>query len=175
MTGDEKKTIVNKQYEQDELKALQLLGPIHSESAAFIEKLQLPKEDITTVLSVLRAKHDGQINLIGILNETRFKTHFHGFLVPTSCRSKHYSGICGKEDTFAHLLDCYGLRRKLVKGSAAMDFLIEMARRTVTSEPGKAAPTYVISKKKSDEQSVKLGCSFAMESGWLVNGLLWRK
>ena len=65
--------------------------------------------------------------------------------MPTACQNKKYGRKCKKEDNFDHLVDCYGLRDRMAKGVNAIDFLLEMAKRTVTDQPGMAAPTYVIS------------------------------
>ena len=143
-TKEEINTAIHKQYEQDELKAIQLLETTGSESANVITKLQLTREIVITALSALRDAHEEQVNLVSILSGARFKHHFHGVLVPTCCPNVYYGRRCNKEDNFEHLLDCYKLRERLKTGPEAVNFLVTMAQRTATKEPGKPTPMYVM-------------------------------
>ena len=77
LTREEIKATVNRQCEQDEMRVMQLLGSIRSESAVIIKRLQLSGEIVITSMSILRDMHAEQINLISILSGTRFKFHFH--------------------------------------------------------------------------------------------------
>ena len=145
VTRNEIKGTVGKQIEQDELKVIKLLESIHSESAGIIEQLQLTKEIVIAALSVLREKHEAQINLISILTGTRFKYHFHGVVVPTFGPNRQYGRTYGEEDGFKHMSHCYGLEAQVRQGPEAIDFLAKLARQTVTKEPSRPTPMYITS------------------------------
>ena len=146
LSRDEIKATINKQYEQDGRKVLQLLDSVGSESAGILEKLQITRGIAITALSILRDKREGQVKLLSISRRTRFKFHFHGVLVSTMCPNTHYGMPCGRGDSFEHLLACYNLRNEGKQGSDAIDFLVKLARVTVASGQGSPAPTYVIAR-----------------------------
>ena len=94
-------------------------------------------------LALLKDNHKAQVNLISIICGTRFKYHFHSVLVPTRCPNDYYGKPCGKMDSFEHLLTCYGLRKRNREGPAIVEFLVLMATRALTKNPGKPMPMYV--------------------------------
>ena len=143
LTMEEVTTAVMKQYERDELQALQLLESLNSESAEIITKLSLTREAIKLALMVLKDNHKAQINLMNIICGTRFKYHFHGVLVPTRCPNKYHGRKCNETDSLEHLLRCYGLQKIDREGPMIVEFLTIMATRTITEEPGKPAPMYI--------------------------------
>ena len=100
-------------------------------SAAIILKLDSTREIINEALSKLRLRHREQVNLLSILCGTRYKYYHKGTLLPTWCPNKHNGQICGRTDTFEHMLLCYNLRQQMATGPDAISFLVKMAKRTL--------------------------------------------
>ena len=136
--------MIKQKREEDELFVLRELAVLGSESAKIIIELQLTREIVAAAMAVLQRKRDLQVTLISILGATRFKRAFHGVLVPTRCPHFRHGVLCGREDSFSHLIDCYNLRGGLKKGAESIDFLVSMARKTVTDTPGRSIPLYVL-------------------------------
>ena len=106
-------------------------------------------------MSMLRRERAAQVTLISILGGARFKYHFHGALVPTSCPRMRGGNRCGAEDSYEHLLRCYGLRRRERVGADALDFLVLMARKTSPSVPGMVNPMFVARGPTADAHPVQ--------------------
>ena len=144
LSKEEMKQMIKQKHEEDELFVLRELAVLGSESAKIIIELQLTREIVAAAMAVLQRKRELQVTLISILGATRFKRAFHGVLVPASCPHFRHGVLCGREDSFSHLLDCYNLRSGIKKGAESIDFLVEMAKKTVTTSPGRSVPLYVL-------------------------------
>ena len=143
LTKMEVKDLIATQQREDELLAIRQLGELDSVSAAVILKLNLTREIIASALSRLRMRHEEQVNLLSILCGTRFKYYFQGMLVPTWCPNTFRGEVCAKNDSFNHLVHCYGLRKHLKTGPDAIDFLVMMAKRTKPPNPRRPRPRYI--------------------------------
>ena len=102
------------------------------------------REEVAAALAVLQSDHAAQVNLLSILGGARFKYAIHGVLVPTRCPNKKYGRQCNREDSYEHLLRCYALSTEERPGIAAVDFLVTLAKRTKTRQPGVPTPMYGI-------------------------------
>ena len=141
---EELKDMLKKQQKADETDILRMLATMESESAEIITRLSLTREVVAAALAVLQSDHAAQVNLLSILGGTRFKYAIHGVLVPTRCPNKRYGRQCDQEDSYEHLLRCYALSTEERPGVAAVDFLVTMAKRTKTRQPGVPTPMYGI-------------------------------
>ena len=141
---DELKEVLKKQQKEDEANVLRTLTTVDSESAEIITRLELTREIVGAVLAALQSDHAAQVNLLSVLGGTRFKYAIHGVLVPTKCPNRRYGRRCDREDSYLHLLQCYSLSTEERPGVAAIDFLIKLARRTKTRQPGVPTPMYGI-------------------------------
>ena len=128
LTKDEIKGLLNA---WQEILGIRTLRELQSVSASIITALGLTREVVKCALSILRRRHDAQVNLIGVLCATRFKAMFQGVVIPTFCPNTYRGGSCNAEDTFAHMLTCYNLKYEGQKGLEALDFLLEMAKRAI--------------------------------------------
>ena len=144
LTKEELKEVVRRQWERDEILALRQLAELGSFSAGIITHLELTREIIHSAMSMLSRDRAAQVTLLSILGATRFKTFFHGVLVPTRCPHVLGGEVCGTEDSYEHLLRCHGLRIHERKGADSLDFLVMMARRAVPAIPGTVMPMYVV-------------------------------
>ena len=143
LTKQELKRVVRRQWENDEILAIRQLAEVGSVSAGILTRLQITREIVHLTMSMLRRERAAQVTLISILGGTRFKHHFHGVLVPTRCPKLRNGRRCGSEDSYEHLLRCYGLRRYERTGPDALDFLVLMARKAIPPVPGMVDPMYV--------------------------------
>ena len=123
--------------------SIRQLAELGSESGKIITRLQLTREIVYMAMSVLRNERAAQVTLMSILGATRFKTFFHGVLVPTRCPRLLRHRACGLEDSYVHLLQCYRIQRLERKGAEPLDFLVEMARRAAPARPGTVRPMFV--------------------------------
>lgn len=144
LSKQELKVLVRQQYEADELLVLRELAVLGSESARIITSLELTREIVQVTMTLLRHRRDAQVTLASVLGGTRFKHAIHGVLVPTRCPHSRYGAVCGREDSFEHLLDCYNLRSQLRKGVEAIDFLVKLAKTVISATPGRSVPLYVL-------------------------------
>ena len=144
LSKGETKEMIKQKHEEDELFILRELAVLGSESAKILIELQLTREIVAAATSVLQGKREHQVTLISILGATRFKRAYHGVLVPTRCPHFRHGVLCGREDSFSHLLDCNNLRNGIRRGTESVDFLVKMARKTVTASPGRSIPLYVL-------------------------------
>ena len=119
------------------------LGELDSVSAAVILKLNLTREIIASALPRLRMGHEEQVNLISILCGTRFKYYSQGMLVLTWCPNTFRGEVCARNDSFNHLVNCYGLKQHLKTGPDAAGFLALMAKRTKPPNPRRPRPRYI--------------------------------
>ena len=143
LTKRELKQVVRLQWEGDEILAIRQLAEVGSVSAGILTRLQLTREIAHMTMSMLRKERAAQVTLLSILGGTRFKHPFHGVLVPTMCPRMRNGNRCGAEDSYEHLLRCYGLRRRERMGVDALDFLVLTARKAIPPVPGMVNPMYV--------------------------------
>ena len=127
------KDIVKQRYEADELLILRELAALGSHLAKIKIELRLTREIVAAAMAILRYNGKAWATLASILGETRFKRALHGKLLATRCPHFRNGKFRGGEDSFAHLVGCYNLRGKLRRGMGAIDFPIEMARKTIDS------------------------------------------
>ena len=118
--------LLKQQQQENEHHAIRLLGELDSVSAAIKLRLKLPRPIIKEALSKPRRRHSVQINLLGILRGARYKNYYKGTLLPTWCPNMYHIQVCGRTDTFNHMLA--NLRSQLAKGPAAIDFLEKKAK-----------------------------------------------
>ena len=144
LSKEETKDMIRHRHEEDELFVLRELSVLGSESAKIIIELELTREIVAAAMATLKYKRALQVTLASVLGATRFKRAFHGVLVPTRCPHFRHGVLCGREDSFAHLLDCYNLRGRMKRGVESVDFLVEMAKKVVTTSPGRSVPLYVL-------------------------------
>ena len=137
------KALLKTQYETDELKALDLLKELGSDSAGVITGLQLTREIVSIAIAELKHDHRAQINLLRILSGVRFKYAAYGTLVPIQCPNSFYGRQCRKEDSYEHMLACYGLDALAQKGPLAIPFLTKMAKRTKPGPYYKSQPMFI--------------------------------
>ena len=129
-----KKGALNR-YEEDEAKAVQMLGSLGSEACRIHKVLGLDREIICAVLKDLTGNRSAQVTLCSIIFATRFKFYdkkVSGVLYPTVCRSYERGCI----ETFEHLRDCLGLRYIPKHAEFPRDYLMELAVRANISNPG---------------------------------------
>ena len=131
-------------HEEDELLIIRELAVLGSESAKIIVELRLTRDVIAAATSALQRKGELQVTLASILGATRFKRAFHGVLAPTRCPHFRHGVLCGREDSFSRVLDCYNLRSRIKRGAEPTDFLVEMAKKTVSTFLGRSVPLYVL-------------------------------
>ena len=144
LSKEETKEMIRHKHEEDGLFILRELAVLGSESAKIIVELQLTREIVAAATTGLQGKREHQVTLISILGATRFKRAYHGVLAPTRCPHFRHGVLCVREDSFSHHIDCYNLRGGLKKGVESIDFLVRMARKTVTDTPGRSIPLYVL-------------------------------
>ena len=143
LTKDELKGVIREQWERDEYNTLRQLSEAFSVSADVITRLELTREIVQMAMARLRRKRAAQETLMSILGATRFKTFFHGVLVPTRCPNYRRGRLCGAEDSYEHLTWCYKLREMERKGIESLDFLVVMAKRAIPPVPGTVQTRYV--------------------------------
>ena len=135
------KAVIRSHFQQDERRALDLLGDLDSESASIIAFLDLSREAISEAMDRLKDQRNQQVTLLTILSATRFRILTKEGLVPTQCPR---SG-CGKKDSFWHLLECYGLQTSVENGPHVVPFLLYLAQKipaVVTPIPWGDPKTY---------------------------------
>ena len=122
--------------------------------STIITRLELTREIVGMAMSALRRERAAQVTLLSILGATRFKTYFHGVLIPTRCPHTWGRVACGQEDTYQHLLACYKIQHLERKGAESIDFLIKMARTARPARPGTAEPRFVVRERRQGERTV---------------------
>ena len=135
--------MIVERHKKDELVILKILATLESESTAILTNLEISREMVKAALSELRESHPEQISLLNILNGTRFKYPYQGILLPTKCQNSTEGGECGREDSFEHMLTCYGLQRPPKGSPENIDFLVSMARGTMFPRLGGPKPMYL--------------------------------
>ena len=143
-TKEEVKDLIKNKQNRDELMVIRILATLSSESTNTITNLEISREMVKTALAGLRDNHKAQINLLNILSGTRFKYPFHGVLVPTCCQNIVGERECGAEDSFEHMMQCYSICVPTKKGPEYIDFMVNLAVKTLHAGPGGPKPMFII-------------------------------
>ena len=123
--------------EQDELRAIQSLADLGSQSAALTIRLGLTRSIIKEVYKQLEQDRQAQVNLTEILSAARFRYAFEGNFLPVRCPRCKIARDC-----FDHMTQCYPLKQKEAHDEAAIEFLAELATKTKTSPVGLKYPIF---------------------------------
>ena len=157
LTKPEIKKVIRTQWEKDEQLVLRQLSELGSVSSEIITRLELTREIVGLAMSALRRERAAQVTLLSILGATRFKTYFHGVLIPTRCPHTWGRVACGQEDTYQHLLICYKIQHLERKGAESLDFLITMARKARPARPGTVEPRFAVRERRQGERRESQG------------------
>ena len=157
LTKPEIKKVIRTQWEKDEQLVLRQLSELGSVSSEIITRLELTREIVGLAMSALRRERAAQVTLLSILGATRFKTYFHGVVIPTRCPHTWGRVVCGQEDTYQHLLICYKIQHLERKGAESLDFLITMARRARPARPGTVEPRFAVRERRQGERRESQG------------------
>ena len=125
-TTDELREVLEEQFQADEKRVLVQMAELGSISAQIIALLGLSRSVAQEALQDLRDKRRAQCNLLDVPSAARYKTITSEGLVDTHCPIK----ACGSRDSFDHMLACYDLNAQLERGTAAVPFLVRLARKT---------------------------------------------
>ena len=134
-TGDLKKAL-HTTFERDELRVKKTLAELGSVSASIIFSLRLTRTIVKEAMDALRDNRAEQQNLLSILGASRYEMAHGGGMWHTVCPRNR----CVSRDTFCHTLECYGLLEAVRRGSEAVPFLIEMAKKTLKQQGKKLIP-----------------------------------
>ena len=147
LTKEEVRDLVRNRHNRDELAVLRILATLSSESTNTITNLDISREMVKAALAGLRDNHKAQINLLNTLSGTRFKYPFQGILVPTCCRNIRGGRECGAEDSFERMIRCYSICMPTEKGPEYIDFVTDLAVRTLHTCPGGPKPMFPAKKE----------------------------
>ena len=128
----EVKTRIHARHEADERKVLSLLSSTGSVSGRLVTEWGLTRDILREATKVLSCNRRMQVTLSSIITGTRFKYVGRGEerVTPTLCRK------CGvEEDGIAHMLSCYEMGEIPCEEEGLVQFLVELAKRTVVYNP----------------------------------------
>ena len=140
LTCGEVKARIQARHEQDERETLSLLANIGSVSGKLVTEWGLTRAILKEVTRSLSFNRRMQVTISSIVTGTRFKWIGKGGeeteqLAPTLCRK------CGiEEDNISHMLTCYDMGEVPKDEEGLIQFLTELARRTVVLNPQLALP-----------------------------------
>ena len=135
LTKKEVKKRVMTRFYSDEKKAVQMLADQGSEACRILTKLHLDRTSIRLAHTELCGNRAAQVTLNSIVCATRFKfldRAAAGVLLPALCQ------VCMRNqiDTFEHMMECTGLREIPEEQEFVVDYLVAMAKRALTPNPG---------------------------------------
>ena len=121
----------------DEQRILWGLAAMNSASAKIMTMMGLIRSVVAEAFVLLRGKRLQQVTLASVLSATRYKVLTESKIHPTKCPRTY----CYAQDSFDHMLQCYGLTEFIQKGDGAAPFLARMPR-VVAIPPGHRAIPY---------------------------------
>ena len=129
-----KKRILDK-FHKDETAAIQMLSSQGSEACRIMIKLHLDRPTIRLTHAELSENRPAQVTLSSVICATRFKYVDNvktKVLHPTLCQ------VCRRNriDNFEHLTECVGLREIPAVQDFVVDYLVMLAKRAITPNPG---------------------------------------
>ena len=133
----EVKARIQARYEADEKKTLSLLSNIGSISGRLVTEWGLTRDILREATKVLCYNRRMQVTLSSIITGTRFKFFGRGEeqITPTLCRK------CGiEEDGIVHMLSCYEMDIIPSDEEGIVQYLAELAKRTVVYNPQMPLP-----------------------------------
>ena len=135
LTKNEVRFLFYNKFHRDAAAAIRFLGDRGSEERRVFGALGLDRPAIREALSELSGERPAQATLAGIVWRARFKFFDKappGPLGPTMCEKCNR----GCKDGFEHLLGCVGLRNVPKIPTFLTDYLVELARRAIPTNPG---------------------------------------
>ena len=117
--------------------------------AGIIRDLDFTREIVKPAYAILRREPGAQANQTSMLQGTRYKYYYQGLLIPTKCPSRYWGPLCGRFDSYDHMVRCYATNEQAAKGPDAIDILAKLAGRALTKNPGKPIPQDIAQQRNS--------------------------